>query len=134
MLGLSREGSLEEGTPDEVIEKKRRALDEQLRPARLDAARRNPKWTEVEDDFVSRGRWFVSASTDHIYMPARGVVFAAYSVTVIADQAELSFFVDDDGDLRFFERVPGTWTEHLEKRAARELAKAAPKPRRKHRV
>ena len=35
-LGLSREGSLEEGTPSEVAEKKRRAIDEALRPKRLE--------------------------------------------------------------------------------------------------
>jgi hypothetical protein len=31
----------------------------------------------------------VSAETDAIYTPVRGVVFASYSVNVIADQAEL---------------------------------------------
>jgi hypothetical protein len=34
-LRLSGESSLEEGEPHEVMEKKRRALDERLRPARL---------------------------------------------------------------------------------------------------
>lgn len=129
-LSLSREGSLEEGTPDEVMAKKRRALDERLRPARLEVARRMPRWMEVEDDFVPRGRgWLVSASTDAIYTPTRGVVFQPHSITVIADQIELSFTVVD-GVLTFYERLPFTWTEHLEKRAARELAKAAPRPRR----
>jgi hypothetical protein len=124
---------LEEGTPDEVAEKKRRALDEKLRPARLEVARLQTKWTEIEDDLVPRGRgWLVSAETDAIYSMVRGVVFAPYSVTVVADQAELFYFVDRDGDLVFLERIdpPRTWTEHLEKRAARERVKAAPKPRR----
>jgi hypothetical protein len=130
-LGLSRESSLEEGTPQEVAEKKRRAYDAVVRPARLEVARRNPKWTEIENDLVPRGRgWLVSAETDAIYTAVRGVVFAPYSVTVIADQAELYYYADRDGDLHFLERLPGTWTEHLEKRAARERAKAAPKPRR----
>ena len=35
VLGMSGEGSLEDGTPDEVMEKKRRANAEKLRPARL---------------------------------------------------------------------------------------------------
>lgn len=130
LLGLSR-SSLEEGTPDEVVEKKRRAYDAVVRPARLEVARRNFKWTEIENDLVprNRGRFLVSAETDAIYTPVRGVVFAPYSVSVIADQTELYYFVDD-GELHFLERLPGTWTEHLEKHAARELAKAAPKPRR----
>lgn len=130
-LRLSGESSLEQGTPDEVAEKKRRAYDAVVRPARLEVARRNSKWTEIENDLVPRGRgWLVSAETDLIYQPVRGVVFARYSVNVIADQTELSFYVDRDGDLVFLERIRGTWTEHLEKHAARELAKAAPKPRR----
>jgi hypothetical protein len=113
-----------------VAEKKRKALDEQLRPARLEVARRIPKWTEIENDLVSRGRgWLVSANDDAVYTPVRGVIFQPYSVNVVADQAELSFYVGD-GELHFLERLPFTWTQHLEKRAARELAKAAPKPRR----
>jgi hypothetical protein len=128
-LGL--ESSLEEGTPDEVAEKKRRAFNAAVRPARLEVARRNAKWTEIANDLVPRARgWLVSAETDAIYRGHAGVVFAPYSVTVVADQAELYYYVDRDGDLQFLERIPGTWTEHLEKRAARELAKAAPKPRR----
>ena len=51
-------------------------------------------------------------------------------MNLIAEYAPLHYFVDDDDELHFFERLPGTWTEHLEKRAAREPAKAAPKPRR----
>ena len=53
---MSGEGSLEDGTPDEVMEKKRRANAEKLRPARLEAARRNSKWTEIEDDLVRRNQ------------------------------------------------------------------------------
>ena len=131
-LRLGGESSLEEGTPDEVLEKKRRALVEQVRPARLEVARRNPKWTELEEvDLVPRGRgWLVSADTDAIYTPTRGVVFQPHSVNVIADQIELAFYVDREGDIVFLERLPFTWTEHLERRAARELRTAAPKPRR----
>jgi len=123
-LRMSGESSLDEGTPDEVIEKKRLAVTEELRPKRLEVARRQPKWTEIEGDLVTRGRgWLVSASTDAIYTPTRGIVFQPYSISVIADQAELSFYVDEHSDLQFLERLPGTWTEHLERRE-----------RRKHRV
>ena len=130
---LSPKTLLEQGELDEVLEKKRRTYDAAVRPARLKIARGNLKWTEIENDLVPRnqGHWLVSASTDAIYTPVRGVVFQPDSVNLIAEYAPLHYFVDDDDDeLHFFERLPGTWTEHLEKRAAREPAKAAPKPRR----
>lgn len=127
-LGLS---SLSEGTPSEVAEKKRRAYEAAVRPKRLALARRHPRWREIEDDLVPRGRgWLVSAGSDVIYTRFLGAVFAPHSINVIADETELYFVVDADNQLHFFERVGGSWTEHLEKRAARELAKAAPKPRR----
>ena len=128
---LSREALLEEGTPDAVAAKRRRAYAEKIRPERLKIARRNPRWTEIEDDFVPRGRgYLVSAATDHVYTPMCGVVFQPDSVNVIAEFAPLYFTVDADDELTFYERQPWTWTEHLEKQAAKELRKAAPKPRR----
>ena len=131
-FGLSQETLLQQGEPDEVAAKTRRAYAEKVRPERLKAARRNSRWTEIENDLVPRlgGRWLVSASSDRIYQPVRGTVFLPHSVTAAADKSGLSFYVDADGDLVFFEQLPGTWTKHLEKKAARELAKAAPKPRR----
>jgi hypothetical protein len=85
---------------------------------------------EIENDLVPclGGRWMVSASNDRIYTSVRGTVFAPHSVNAIADRTELAFYVDHDGELHFFEQLPGTWTEHLEKKAARELAEAARKP------
>jgi hypothetical protein len=131
-LRLSREGSLEEGTPAEVAEKKRRAHEEELRPARLEVARRNSRWTEIEADFVARGRngyWLVSVSSDHVYTRACGEVFQSGSVAAVSDFAPLFFTVDADGDLTFYEREPWTWTEHLEQQAKREQLRNAPKPR-----
>ena len=120
LLGLSRESSLDEGTPDEVIAKKRQAVTEALRPKRLEIARNISRWTKVEDDFVPRGRgWLVSAGTDAVYEKARGVIFQPYSVNVIADHTELSYYVDGDGDLVFLERLPGTWSEYVERRERR---------------
>ena len=128
---LSREALLEEGTPDEVMEKKRRAYEEKVQPARLKIARSNSRWTEIEDDLVPRARgYLVSAATDHVYTPTRGVVFQPHSVNVMANLAPLYFTVDADDELTFYERQPWTWTAFLEKRAARELAKDTPKPRR----
>jgi Zn-finger nucleic acid-binding protein len=128
---LSLKTLLEQSELDEVLEKKRKAYDAAVRPARLRIARGNQRWTEIENDLVprNRGRWLVSASTDAIYTPVRGVVFQPDSVNVIAELAPLYYYVDADDELHFFERLPGTWTEHLERLAARELRKAAPKPR-----
>ena len=119
-IGLSRESSLEEGTPDEVADKKRRARDAVLRPARLEVARRTAKWTEIEDDLVPRGRgMLVSAATDHVYTPVRGVIFETASVGIIATHAPYYFTVSPDGELAFYERLPGTWSERIERQARR---------------
>ena len=131
IVALSPKTLLEQGELHEVLEKKRRAYDAEVRPARLKFARRNSRWTEVENDFVPRGRGdLVSAATDHVYTPMRGVVFQPDSVNVIAELAPLYFTVDANDELRFYERQPWTWTAFLEKRAARELTRAAPRPRR----
>jgi hypothetical protein len=62
----------------------------------------------------------------------RGAVWVADTVAVVADMAELWFYVTADDEIHFLERVnpPATYTQWLEQRAARELRKAAPKPRR----
>ena len=64
----------------------------------------------------------MSAETDAIYQPVKGVVFAPYSIDVVADMAELWFYVDDrNGELTFLERVttPATWSEHVARQARR---------------
>ena len=109
--------------------------EDAIRDARVEVARRNSAWTELEEvDLVRRHRgWLVSAETDELFTLSRGVVFASGSVTVIADQAALYFYVDRaGGDLVFLEKImsPATWTEHLEQQAAKERRRAAPKPRR----
>jgi hypothetical protein len=120
-LRMTREASLEEGEPHEVAEKKRRAHEAVLRPARLEVARRTAKWTEVPNDFVERGyrgMSLVSASTDHVYERVRGIVFQPGSVNVIATHAQLYYTVDDAGELTFYERDSRTsWSEQV---AARE--------------
>ena len=99
---------------------------EQIREARVTVARRCSSWTEAADDFVPRGRGLlVSAETDHVYTPARGVIFQTGSATIVADQAPYHFVVDDDGGLRFFERQSRTWTEQLEGRARARAARSA---------
>ena len=47
-FSLSTRASLEEGEPHEVMENKRRAYAEKVRPARLEVARRNQFWGDRE--------------------------------------------------------------------------------------
>ena len=97
-----------------------RPTADEIRDGRVEAARRCRVWTEIQDDFVPRGHGlFVSAATDHVYAPVRGVVFATASVEIIADQAPLYFTVTADGGLAFYERRPQTWSEMLARRARR---------------
>lgn len=123
-LLMSRESSLVEGTPDEVAEKQRKANEEAVRPARLDAARRQPKWTEIENDLVPRGykgTQLVSAETDHVYRRYAGPVFQPGTASVIPDQAELYFTVDANHGLTFYEREPGTWSDRVARQARRKV-------------
>ena len=94
--------------------------DHEIRRARVDVARRHQAWTEIEDDLVPRGRGlFVSAATDHVYTPTRGVVFATASVAIVAEYAPSYFTVSADGALAFYERLPQTWSEMVARKARR---------------
>jgi hypothetical protein len=53
---LSPKTLLEQGELDEVLQKKRRAYDAAVRPARLKIARGNRKWSEIENDLVPRNQ------------------------------------------------------------------------------
>jgi hypothetical protein len=95
LIGAMRDRS-DEVTTDEV------------RAARISAARSNPRWTELEAvDLVARGPFLVAASTDLLYARHR-VVFEPGSASVFATAIELHFYIDD-GDVVFLESVPGTW-------------------------
>lgn len=124
---LGRAATLEDAEAAE-----RAVVEEQVRRARLEFARRHNRRTEVEEvDLVRRGRVLVSATTDRIYRPVQGVVFAPNSATAIADHSELSFYVTSAGELVFLERKSGTWSDVIAKRARRQ---AVPKPRMRRRV
>ena len=106
-----------------------RPEDAAVRERRVEVARRNTHWTEVEESaLVTRGRVLVHADSDAVYTPYRGVVFATGSTTVIADYTALHFYVRDNGELTFLELEPGTWSEHVAKQAAKEWRRAAPMP------
>jgi hypothetical protein len=97
---------------------------DELRDARIAAARKHPAWTEIQNDLVPRGRgWLVSAGTDEIFAAHRGVVFDTGKVSILADHVPLVFYVDDAGDLVFLERVsnPATWLQYVERRERKRL-------------
>ena len=129
---LSPESAALEGEPAEVNARLRVAHDKKLRPKRLEAARKVHGWREIEADLVPRlgGRWLVSAGSDRIYIPHRGVVWDADSAVPMADAVELSFTVGDNGELSFYERItqPPTWSEYVQRQAQKELQKSAERP------
>lgn len=99
---------------------------QQLREARLETARRTPRWVELEAvDVVPRGRVFVAASTDEILLPYRGATFGRGTATAISDQTELYYVLDDDNQMTFYERQPGgTWSDHVRRQAERDARRA----------
>ena len=104
---------------------------DEFRAARLDAARRNPAWTEIDPPVV-RERWLVDATTDRLYRLCRGDVFSPGSAAIITPETALAFYVDDDGAVVLLERVssPSTWTEYLEKHSRRQREREHPTPTR----
>ena len=98
----------------------RAEMAEHVRAARLEAARRTSRWTELEAvDLVRRGRVFVAASDDSVYLRHRGVTFESGKAAPIADQAPLHFTVDQGGNLTFYEKQSATWTELVARKAKR---------------
>jgi hypothetical protein len=64
--------------------------------------------------------YLVDSDTDAVYKPWRGAVYAPGEVKgSFAEYTELHFYVSRAGELVFLERVPGSWTEHVERRERR---------------
>jgi len=108
-----------------VTDRQRAEHEQQVRAARLEFARRNPRWVELEEiDLVARDRGLlVSATTDEVFQEHRGVVFDRSSATPIADHAPLAFYVSAaDGVLVFLDRQPDTWSALVARRARRGRA------------
>ena len=108
--------------------------EDEVRDRRVEVARRNSKWTEIEEPsaLVRRGRLLVHADSDEVFKPYTGVVFASGETTVIADYTALHFYVRDNGELTFLEREPGTWSDRVARRAqleARRKARVSPRGR-----
>jgi excisionase family DNA binding protein len=97
---------------------------EQLRAARREAARANPRWQEVEEtSLVRRAMFLVHADTDELWTPYRGSIWNPGSANVIFNaDLPMVFYVDSAGDVQFVERIGGTWSAIVERQARKSRA------------
>lgn len=103
---------------------RRRSTEQELRDARLKAARANPAWTELDPvDLVPRPHGvLVSADTDWAYTHHPGTVWERGSTNLIADFAGLYFCEDDTGAPMFLERMPATWSMQVAAQARQAVS------------
>ncbi len=121
-----RSGGVPRSVEDQEREENERR-EEDVRRARIEIARANPDWVELEEvDLFRRGprflRVLVAASDDAVYTVHGGQVFVTGSTTLIAtrDPREtLYWFADRNGGLVFLDRGPETWSELVERREGR---------------
>jgi hypothetical protein len=116
-------------TYEERLAAEARERADAVREARVEVARRQHRWTELEQTALlhRRPHFLVHAPDDAIFTIRRGVVFEPGSATVgyVPEGAELHYFVDHrSGEIVFLERRPGTWSAIVE-RKARRAARAA---------
>ena len=99
----------------------------QVREKRLETARGRPNWTEIpETRLVRRGRFWVDAETDLVWVVRRGLVFEPDRATVgyVTNDMAMTFYVAD-GDVVFIERSgTTTWSERGARRVLRSGAAA----------
>lgn len=99
------------------------AHEAEVRSARAVAARRSPYWRELDGPALvwrPAVRAYVHADTDAMYREHPGTVFAPGTSTPVAELADLAYTVGAEGGLRFYERLTSTYTEHLQRQAAKE--------------
>lgn len=117
MLTRIRQAPMGEEEKDAI---RRQELHQKVREARVAIARKVEAWTELEESaLVKRGRWWVHADTDELFVDFLGTVWVAGRADVVSDRSPLYFCVLADGvGLAFFERVknPPTYTAFLEHR------------------
>ena len=96
---------------------------EQLRAARLGAARANAYWQEIEFTLlVRRGPFLVRADDDSLWTLHRGNIWNPSAADVVFnDRIQMWFTVDAAGDVVFLEKInaPATWSEVVERQARR---------------
>lgn len=88
-------------------------LDE-LRQLRLEVARRQAHWTELQETaLVARGPFLVHADSDRLYRRTRGSVFEPSSARILTPQLEHAYYVDQADEVVFVEAStnPSTWSE-----------------------
>jgi hypothetical protein len=93
-----------------------RTAADDARARRVESARANHRWTELEEvDLVVRGPFLVSAATDAVFVPYRGATFGRSGRIEFAELVEL-YFVVRDGDVTMLERQAQSWSEVLARR------------------
>jgi hypothetical protein len=98
--------------------------EQQVREARLEAARNQATWEEIpETRLVPRSRFWVDAETDQVYALRAGSVFVPGSASVgfAPPNTKLEFFVNQAGEVVFLDTPFGTrtWSEIVLRRARR---------------
>jgi hypothetical protein len=101
--------------------------EQEVRERRVMTARANRFWSEVEETaLVRRERWLIHAETDEMFSPFAAQVWANGSANIAQnDRVPLTFYVDREGEVRFLERQPGTWSQVVARRARRRSGAAA---------
>jgi hypothetical protein len=100
---------------------KRKTRASKLNEARLQAARRNTEWTELDPvDLVPRPHGvLVAATTDWAYRRHRGDHWETGTAAPIAAHASLYFYEDhDSGAPVFVERMAETWSQQVARTAS----------------
>jgi hypothetical protein len=109
-----------------AVDPARAEHERQVREARLQLARRRPKWIEVpESRLVRRGPFLVDAETDLVYVLRRGHVFEPGSATIgyVPHDTPMTYTVNEHGTVVFLEASGSrTWSEIVERKARRERA------------
>ena len=96
--------------------------EDAAREKRVEAARRNPVWREVEEAvLVPRERWLVHAETNETFTRFAAQVWARGTAVIAQnDRVPLTFFVDQQqGEVHFLERQAASWSEIFAKRTRR---------------
>jgi hypothetical protein len=88
----------------------------EIRRNRIASARKCPRWQELMPDLVQRDNYFwISATTDAVFVPYRGAVWNALGGIAFAEQNPLYFTVVGS-DVQLYERHPQTWSEMVYQR------------------
>ena len=120
MRMLSKFETLEERQAHEALEHA-----EEVRAARVEFVRRNERWTEIApaERLIPRGParlgWLVDAQDDTVWTRSRGTFFASGSVSLIATNVDVTFYVDAAGEVVALERVSviPSWSWYCERQA-----------------